>query len=183
MNNNKLSMEALNELRTMGAWKQMSEEFPWNEDQLERYKNNVDWNLVSANENVAWSISLIERFKTRLNWKELSKNDSNHLFQPEIIRAFADYWDWSELSGQSGWTPGLVEEFKERIDWSVLVDNGGLDDESFFTEAFFIKYFDYIQFHNFSYQKPCRFRTSLWNKLCEETYKKLSDEVSGITKK
>lgn len=26
MNNNKLSMEALNELRTMGAWKQMSDE-------------------------------------------------------------------------------------------------------------------------------------------------------------
>lgn len=148
MSNNKLSMEALNELRTIGAWKQMSEEFPWNEEQLERFKNNVDWNLVSANENVAWSISLIERFKNRLNWKELSQNDSNHLFQPEIIRAFADYWDWSELSGQSGWTPGLVEEFKD-----------------------------------FSYQKPCRFRTSLWNKLCEETYKKLSDEVSGLTKK
>ena len=183
MSNNKLSMEALNELRTIGAWKQMSEEFPWNEEQLERFKNNVDWNLVSANENVAWSISLIERFKNRLNWKELSQNDSNHLFQSEIIRAFADYWDWSELSGQSGWTPGLVEEFKECIDWSALVDNGGLDDESFFTEAFFIKYFDYIQFKDFSHQKPCRFRTSLWNKLCEETYKRLSDEVSGLTKK
>lgn len=30
-------MEALNELRTIGAWKQMSEEFPWNEEQLERF--------------------------------------------------------------------------------------------------------------------------------------------------
>ena len=183
MNNNKLSMEALNELRTLGAWKQMSEEFPWNEEQLERFKNNVDWKLVSANENVAWSISLIERFKNRLNWKELSQNNSNHLFRPEIIRAFADYWDWSKLSGQSGWTLSLIEEFKEHIDWGELVDNSGLDDESFLNEAFLIKYYDYIQFPEFSFNTSYRFCTRLWNILCEETYKKLSDEVSGMTKK
>lgn len=36
MNNNTLSMETLNELRLMGAWKKMSEDFPWNEEQLNR---------------------------------------------------------------------------------------------------------------------------------------------------
>ena len=183
MNNNKLSMEALNELRTLSAWKQMSQEFPWNEEQLERFKNNVDWNSVSANEIVAWSISLIERFKNRLNWKVLSQNNSNHLFQPEIIRAFADYWDWSALSGLSGWTLSLIEEFKERIDWGELVDNRLLDDESFLNEAFLIKYYDYIQFPEFLFNTSYCSRTRLWYKLCEETYKKLSDEVSGMTKK
>ena len=184
MTNNALSMETLNELRTMSAWKKMSEEFPWNEEQLERYKNNVDWNLVSANENVAWSISLIERFKNRLNWKELSKNDSNHLFQPEIIRAFADLWDWSELSGQSGWTLGLVEEFKDHIDWIELVDNSSPDDEGLFNESFLIRYFNYIQFTDFTFKVPGRYYSgNLWTRLCEETYKKMSDEVSGLTKK
>ena len=180
---NALSMETLNELRTICAWKKMSEEFPWNEEQLERNKNNVDWDLVSKNENVAWSISLLERFKNRLNWTELSQNDSNHLFQPEIIRVFADLWDWTELSRQSGWTPGLIEEFKERINWTELVDNSCLDDESFFNEAFLVKYFDYILFPEFSFKPVCRYRTSLWNKLCEETYKRLSEEVSGLKKK
>lgn len=65
MNNNTLSMETLNELRLMGAWMKMSEKFPWNEEQLERHKNNVDWSLVSSNEYVAWSVSLLERFKNQ----------------------------------------------------------------------------------------------------------------------
>lgn len=184
MNNNTLSMETLNELRLMGAWMKMSEKFPWNEEQLERYKNNVGWSLVSSNEYVAWSVSLLERFKNQLNWKELSGNDSPHLFKPEIIRAFVDKWDWSELSKQSGWTLSLIEEFKDHIDWSELVDNGYLDDEGIFNEAFLIRYHDYIKFHDYSVGCSCRhFRNSLWEKLCEEGYKKLADEVSGLTKK
>lgn len=182
MSNNVLSMETLNELRLMSAWKQMSAEFAWNEEQLERYKNNVDWDLVSANENVAWSLSLLERFKNRLNWKVLSKNNSKHIFQAEIIRAFADFWDWSRLSAQDGWSLGMIEEFKDRIDWAELVNNGYLGDESFFNETFLIKYFDYIKFTNF--ENSFRgYSFSLWERLCKESYKKLSDEVSGLTRK
>lgn len=183
MNNNKLSMEALNELRTLGAWKMMSEEFPWNEEQLERYKNNVDWNLVSGNENVAWSISLIERFKDRLNWKELSGNRSKHIFRPEIIRAFVDLWDWKELAGQSGWTLPLIEEFKDHLDWVELMENNHFDDDSFLNEAFLIKYYDFIPSPEYTCRISIRFHGNLWNKLCEDLYKKLSDEVSGMTKK
>lgn len=114
----------------------------------------------------------------------MSGNDSPHLFKPEIIRAFVDKWDWSELSKQSGWTLSLIEEFKDHIDWSELVDNGYLDDEGIFNEAFLIRYHDYIKFHDYSVGCSCRhFRNSLWEKLCEEGYKKLADEVSGLTKK
>ena len=177
-------METLNELRQMGAWEKMSEDFPWNEEQLERYKNNVDWGKVSANEYVAWNVSLLERFKNQLNWKELSQNDSPHLFKPEIIRAFADRWDWSELSKQPGWTLSLIEEFKDHIDWEELVDNSYLDDEGIFNEAFLIKYYGYIKFQDFTICGSRRhYRNSLWEKLCEEEYKKLADEVSGLTKK
>ena len=184
MTNNTLSMETLNELRQIGAWMKMSEEFPWNEEQLERYKNNVNWSLVSANEYVAWSVSLLERFKNLLNWKELSRNDSPHLFKPEIIRAFVDKWDWSELSEQSGWSLSLIEEFKDHIDWEALVDNRGLDDDGIFNEAFLIKYHDYIKFQELQVGGSRRyFRSCLWGKLCEEGYKKLADEVSGLTKK
>lgn len=183
MNNNTLSMETLNELRLMGAWEKMSEDFPWNEEQLERYKNNVDWGKVSANEYVAWNVSLLERFKNQLNWKELSQNDSPHLFKPEIIRAFVDRWDWSELSKQSGWSLSLIEEFKDHIDWEEFVYTF-LDDESVFNEAFLIKYHDYIKIQDFSVSSSRRhFRNSLWEKLCEEVYKKLADEVSGLTKR
>lgn len=180
-------METLNELRLMGAWERMSAEFPWNEEQLERYKNNVDWSLVSENENVAWSLSLLERFKDRLNWKELSKNDNSHLFRPEIIRAFADRWDWTELSEKPGWTLSLVEEFKDRIDWGALTENDRLDDESLFGEAFLVKYFDHIRFSEFEFEKRrCKrvcYSSDLWGSLCNETFRKLSDEVSGLTKR
>ncbi|MBR1550650.1 MAG: hypothetical protein IJ634_08465 [Bacteroidales bacterium] len=183
MSNNALSIETLNELRLLGAWKKMSKEFPWNEEQLERYKNNVDWNDVSGNQNVAWNVSLLERFKNQLNWKELSENDSPHLFKPEIIRAFVDKWDWSAFSKRSEWTISMIEEFKDHIDWSELVDIY-LDDEGIFNETFLIKYHDYIKFQDFSISSSCRhFRNSLWEKLCEEVYKKLADEVSGLTKK
>ena len=178
-------METLNELRQIGAWMKMSEEFPWNEEQLERYKNKVNWSLVSANEYVAWSVSLLERFKNRLNWKELSGNDSPHLFKPEIIRAFVDKWDWTELSKQSGWTLSLIEEFKDHIDWEELVDNSRLDDEGVFNEAFLIKYHGYIKFQNFQVGGPWRLYSinCLWGKLCDEECKKLSDEIYGFTKR
>ena len=84
---------------------------------------------------------------------------------------------------RSEWTISMIEEFKDHIDWSELVDIY-LDDEGIFNETFLIKYHDYIKFQDFSISSSCRhFRNSLWEKLCEEVYKKLADEVSGLTKK
>lgn len=98
MAKDKLNKELVSHMMDEAAWKELSKNFPWTEQLLEKYRNDVDWNEISGNGNVVWTKSLLEKFKHNLDWHKLSLNCSPLLFTEDNIETFKDYWDWKNLS-------------------------------------------------------------------------------------
>ena len=75
------------------AWKRLSNEFAWNEQLLEKYKDKVVWKEISNNRNILWTVSMIEKFKNKVDWEELSGSDNKHLFTAENLGRYKNYWN------------------------------------------------------------------------------------------
>ena len=46
------------------------------QDELLEFKDILNWQLLSTNENLPWSAEFIENFKDKWDWKKLSRNKS-----------------------------------------------------------------------------------------------------------
>ena len=62
-------------------------------DFLEKYEYEIDWESISLNRNLNWTQELLEKYESRLFWHELAWN-------PSII-----------------WTTPQIKKFKKRRDW------------------------------------------------------------------
>lgn len=141
MANDKLNKELVSRMMDEAAWKELSKEFPWTEQLLEKYVNYVDWKEVSKNNDVVWTKSLLEKFKHRLDWHELTSNNSALLFTEDNIEACKDFWDWNVLSDKSciDMTHELLVKYADRWNWNYIIDR--YHDECItFNEEFLEKY-------------------------------------------
>lgn len=75
------------------AWKELSGDFAWNEQLLEKYKDKVSWKEISGNRNILWTVYMIEKFKNKVDWEELSGSDNKHLFTAENLGRYKNYWN------------------------------------------------------------------------------------------
>mgnify|MGYP002538621829 FL=1 len=80
------------------AWRQLSREFPWSEQLLEKYQDKVDWKAVSKNNNMFWTASMLEKFKHFIDWDQLSRCTHQCVLTAEMLERFKEYWNWGELS-------------------------------------------------------------------------------------
>src|SRR5574344_1272387 len=93
----KVNDAILSQLIDEAAWKSISSEFNWNEQKLDKYRNEVDWTEVSSSSRIGLSFELLDRF--------------------------ADYWDWDELCSRYGFDINCAEflnRYKNRHSMSEL---------------------------------------------------------------
>lgn len=152
------------------AWSKLSEDFVWNEQLLEKYKNKVTWKEISSNENIAWTSSMLEKFKNKINWDELSASDNEYLFSTLNLEKFKDYWNWHELSSNSSLklTHALLEQFIDYWDWNEVIDSYCRRD--LYGIEFLEKYQDYIPASTL--QNSC-----LWDEMIEEEKNNLKTQI------
>lgn len=145
------------------AWDKLSEDFWWTEELLEKYREQVNWQKVSQNENIAWNTSMLEKFKNEIDWSELSERSSVWLFTMEHLERFKEYWNWSSLSESESinWSHPLLERFADKWDWEKIIDNWQVLDRLFDSE-FVSRYQKYIPF---AALRNSRLWDSLINKL------------------
>ncbi len=145
MANDKLNKELVSRMMDEAAWKELSKDFPWTEQLLEKYMNNVDWKEISGNYDVVWTKSLLEKFKYKLDWHKLTSNSSPLLFTEDNIEAFKDYWDWKVLSDKPciDMTHELLIKYADRWNWAYIIDRYG-DNSITLNEEFLEKYGEYI---------------------------------------
>lgn len=112
------------------AWKSLSGDYPWNESLLEKYKDKVDWEVISSNYSIEWTISMLEKFKGRIDWTGLSGVSSENLLIPDVVERFKDCWDWKVLSGNNNLPIATIRKMADYIDWKELI-NSRYNDEIF----------------------------------------------------
>lgn len=75
--------------------KDFSLHYPFEIDQLEEWKDILDWQEVSSNLKVKWTDEVIRSFKDRWNWYNLLfTNHSIQCLNKELLEEFSDKWDW-----------------------------------------------------------------------------------------
>lgn len=166
----KLINEFLEKILTDAAWRELSENFEWTEQLLDKHKHNVDWDLISQNKNIVWTPSMLDKFKQHIDWNELSNTRCETILTEESLERFKDDWDWAVLSANAdlGLTYSLIDRFVERWDWSKLIDRWHA--EELYSIDFLERYADWIPL--------CELQTSrLWTALVEEREKALKLRV------
>ena len=153
------------------AWKELSQDFPWSEQLLEKYADKVDWHEVSGNNNMLWTASMLDKFKKRIDWSELSGTDHSSLLNAEVLARFEQYWDWHKLSDNSSLelTRELLDKFIERRDWREII---GRWDDILFDEDFLERYKEYIPASELQHSR-------LWDKIVEKRTMQLANQIAA----
>lgn len=128
------------------AWKKISEQFPWTETLLEKFKNEVKWNRISYNSNILWTTSMLDKFKNLINWDILSYCNNKTLFNSRNLERYKDYWNWQSLSESQEveFSYELIDKFIEKWKWEKLINNYNSSIHILFCKEFLYRYKDYI---------------------------------------
>ena len=166
----KLSNEFMEKILNDSAWKELSENFEWTEQMLDKHKNQVDWKLISKNCNIVWTPNMLEKFKKFIDWKVLSSRGCETILTEETLEQFKGYWDWSVLSGniRLNLNYQMIDRFIDLWDWSELIDCWRW--EELYTLNFLERYADKIPTSKLQDSR-------LWTVLVEQREKELKLEV------
>ena len=152
------------------AWYNLSYEFNWNEQLLEKYQDKLDWESVSRSSNIHWTVPMLEKFRHKIDWKELSGTCQKSILCLEVVEKFENYWDWTVLSGNNYLPMATVEKMADRIVWKEAVNSYRSSDEDVFYEQLLEKFSDRIPA---SILKDSR----LWNVLVEKKQEEILQRI------
>lgn len=172
METKRMNVEFVLQVIEEEVWKELSGHFRWTETLLEKFQNEVDWRLVSNNENILWTVPMLERFKERINWYILSDSKNETVFTPDNLERYKDYWDWTNLSDcrQLNFSYEIIDKFVDRWDWSKLANNYHVKECIPFGEKFLARYSAYIPV-------SALYDSFLWNSIVEERKEKLISAI------
>ena len=103
------------------AWKNLSRNFGFTIQMLEKYQDNLDWKEVSENTTIVWTMDILEKFKKRISWKAFSEYCDESILTPEILGHFKEYFDWHALSSKSDLPMFIYDKYSDLLDWNISV--------------------------------------------------------------
>ena len=150
------------------AWKELSRNFGFTLQMLEKYQDRLDWDEISENTYIVWTADILEKFKKRINWTEFSGMCDESVLTLEIVDRFKDYFDWKELSRNNSLPMSVIDKYPDLVEWKELINRYYPDE--ILTRAFFEKYKEYIPASAFK-------DSHLWNNIVEEMRKDLERKI------
>ena len=119
------NMGALNfeEAVDVEVYLRISESGSLNRNDIEKWKDQLNWDLVSKNKNIIWSSDMISEFADLINWNIFSRTISSNVLSTDLIERFKDRWDWKELSWNNNLklSFSLIDNYIDRWDWNGLI--------------------------------------------------------------
>lgn len=166
----KMTNEFMDKILNDSAWKELSENFAWTEQMLEKHKNKVDWKAISNNNNIVWTPAMLDKFKKFIDWQELSNTSCETILTEDCLEQFEDYWDWAKLSDNRDLELNyqLIDKFIDLWDWSELINRWHGD--KLYNADFLERYADKIPSSQLQ-------NSRLWRALVEERIKGLKLEI------
>ena len=104
------------------AWKNLSRNFGFTIQMLEKYQDKLDWNEVSENTTIVWTMDILEKFKKRISWKAFSEYCDENILTPEIVERFKEYFDWHALSSKSDLPMFIYDKYSDLLDWKEIIN-------------------------------------------------------------
>ena len=160
----------MSKVLTDSAWNEISESFNFNEQLLDKFKENVNWKEISSNNSITWTSSMLEKFKERIDWEALSSSYKESFFNSTNLEKYKNYWNWKNLS--ENWniefSIEMIDRFVEKWDWNALIDNHELD--NLFNEDFLNKYNQYIP-------ESTLLSSRLWSKVVDIKKNRIIEEI------
>ena len=150
------------------AWKNLSRNFGFTIQMLEKYQDKLDWKEVSENTTIVWTMDILEKFKKRISWKAFSEYCDESILTPEILGHFKEYFDWHALSSKSDLPMFIYDKYSDLLDWKKIINT--YDRRERLNRAFFEKYRDYIPASAF---KDSR----LWENIVDEIRLDLENKI------
>ena len=91
--------------------------------ELNKFKE-LDWKLVSQNENIIWSEEILNVFENKLDWEYLSENN-NMLINDEILGSYSHKWDWNNFKFNETfpWSLEIIKKYENKWNWETLLRN------------------------------------------------------------
>jgi predicted HAD superfamily phosphohydrolase len=89
-------------------------------DILKTYPENIDWNILSGNEN---AFELLKQYPHKINWCILSNNKNEKVI--ELLKENREKINWNMLS----MNPNAIDILKQnvdRINWNLLSSNSSI---------------------------------------------------------
>lgn len=79
-------------------WEILSKNYPFSHQDIERYKEDINFVFLSSNENIDWTQELIKKYESSLCTSRLQRNKSVP-WKESFIKEFLnrEWLDWSEL--------------------------------------------------------------------------------------
>ena len=123
----------------------VSSKYPLTKTLMFKYKDVLDWDLVSSNTNIQWTFELLTSINKYISWdyltinecafKDLSLLDS---FAKQIIWSRNDdYNDWNIAKNEGlPWTLNFIKKYETLLDFEELSSNRGVK----WTETLINKY-------------------------------------------
>jgi hypothetical protein len=91
---------------------------------INSYKDKLNWEQISLNENIKWSKDLIEKHEDKWYWKYLGQNRKIPLTY-DLIYKYEQKWEWNWLSFNSSinWTEQM-DYYLKKIDIEATTTYG-----------------------------------------------------------
>lgn len=120
--------------------------YPFSGDEITSYRQKIDFNYLSKNQNLNWSYGLIKRFESQWNWDFLDKNREVFkkvtlgLLFPDRINLqdcdcflqtdFCEYSGCKYISRKLSESISLYDDFPELfLQMRMLLESGAIDKE------------------------------------------------------
>lgn len=93
-------------------------------DSLRKYKDYLDWNIISGSEIFEPTSKNLIEFKQELNWCIIN-NRKDIIYSNELIEELPEYIDWVNASRSNNvvFSVDFVKRFAGKWDWKELFDN------------------------------------------------------------
>lgn len=109
-------------------------DYAFTEAELQKYKEDIDWEYLSGNSSIKWTVDLIKKYKNRLNLETLS-NDSPAFADLNFLEAIKDTIPWK--GSRSGlflsssiarnkhipWSKELIWKYRKELNFEHLSYN------------------------------------------------------------
>ena len=85
-----------------------------NKNDIEKWKDKLNWDLVSKNKNIIWSSDMIAEFADMINWNIFSRTISTNVLSTKLLEIYKDRWDWNGLISTFRYPDLMGQEFYNR---------------------------------------------------------------------